>query len=212
MNLFGFGVSAKIERSTGCTSRFWHSEPLDLGRRDNLLSRSGGGSSAGGRGPRVPSGQQVVPATLDLPKSRGIPGAPVPFASHSLGRPSLVKFIPPPARPRPTELAALEGESKTPSPGGGTADAGDSKSPARKGVWVQIPPRVFLDPAPSSDPFSGPASVRSLSCSENPGGASATRPHLRSSGSGRAGGSRDNKLSRLPASGGSGHHAVPASL
>ena len=30
-----------------------------------------------------------------------------------------------------------------PRPGGGTADAGDSKSPARKGVWVQIPPRVL---------------------------------------------------------------------
>ena len=33
-------------------------------------------------------------------------------------------------------------EDTTTRPGGGMADAGDSKSLVRKGVWVQVPPRA----------------------------------------------------------------------
>ncbi len=30
-------------------------------------------------------------------------------------------------------------------PSGGMADAGDLKSPARKGVWVRLPPRLLAE-------------------------------------------------------------------
>ncbi len=61
------------------------------------------------------------------------------------------------SRPEAAELPCLDRLLYNPPlrRSGGMADAGDSKSPARKGVWVQLPP-----PVPGTTPSPGPTTRR----------------------------------------------------